>query len=154
MDADGATLVAAAYVGRLYHSADSGVTWTELRPVGDVDRNWQAVAVDADGFHIVAAVDGGSVWTSSDGGATWSDAQPAGVTAAAWQCCASSTDGSRLIAGAYQSRLYTGLATWSLSYACATGGVIAGTTSQTVNYGASGTSVTAVPHAGYHFVSW
>jgi uncharacterized repeat protein (TIGR02543 family) len=154
MDADGATLVAAAYVGRLYHSADSGVTWTELRPVGDVDRNWQAVAVDADGFHIVAAVDGGSVWTSSDGGATWSDAQPAGVTAAAWQCCASSTDGSRLIAGAYQGRLYTGLATWSLSYACAAGGVIAGTTSQTVNYGASGTSVTAVPHAGYHFVSW
>ncbi|MCX6063129.1 MAG: InlB B-repeat-containing protein, partial [Caldiserica bacterium] len=154
MDADGSTLVAAAYEGRLYQSTDAGATWAELRPEGDVDRNWQAVAVDADGSHIVAAMDGGSVWTSSDGGATCSDAQPAGVTTASWQCCASSADGSRLMAGADLGRLYTGLATWSLSYACAAGGVIAGTTSQTVNYGASGTSVTAVPHAGYHFVSW
>ena len=160
MDADGSTLVVASYpsalstVGRLYRSDDAGTTWAELRPVGDVDRNWQAVAVDADGFHIVAAVDGGSVWTSSDGGATWSDAQPAGTVAAAWQCCASSADGFRLMAGAYQGRLYTGLATWSLSYTCTAGGVITGATSQTVNYGASGTSVTAVPQAGYHFVSW
>lgn len=154
MDADGSTLVMSAYLGRLYRSADAGATWNELQPAGDVDRNWQAVAVDADGFHIVAVVDGGSVWTSSNGGATWSDAKPAGVTAAAWQCCASSADGSRLVAGAYQGRLYTGLATWSLSYACTAGGVITGATSQTVNQGASGTSVTAAPHTGYHFVSW
>ena len=160
MDADGSTLVVASYpsalstVGRLYRSDDAGTTWAELRPVGDVDRNWQAVAVDADGFHIVAAVDGGSVWTSSDGGATWSDAQPAGTAAAAWQCCASSADGSRLVAGADSGRLYTGLATWSLSYACAAGGVITGAPSQAVNYGASGTLVTAVPDIGYHFVSW
>jgi hypothetical protein len=154
MDADGATIVTAAYPGRLYCSVNAGTTWAELRPAGDVDRNWQAVAVDADGFHIIATEDGGSVWTSSNGGATWSDAQPAGVTAAAWQCCASSADGSRLVAGAYQGRLYTGLATWSLSYACTAGGVITGATSQTVNHGAGGTSVTAVPQAGYHFVSW
>jgi hypothetical protein len=154
MDADGSTIVVAAYPDRLYRSVDAGATWAELRPAGDVDRNWQAVAVDADGFHIVAAVDGGSVWTSSDGGAIWSDVQPAGVIAAAWQCCASSADGSRLVAGAYQGRLYTGLATWSLSYACTAGGVITGATLQTVNHGARGTSVTAVPQAGYHFVSW
>jgi len=154
MDADGSTLVVAAYPGRLYRSVDAGTTWTELRPLGDADRNWQAMAVDADGFHIVAVVDGGSVWTSSDGGATWSDVQPAGVTSAAWQCCALSADGSRLVAGAYQGRLYTGLATWSLSYACTAGSVITGVTSQIVNHGASGTPVTAVPQAGYHFVSW
>jgi uncharacterized repeat protein (TIGR02543 family) len=154
MDADGSTLVVTAYPGRLYRSVDAGTTWTELRPLGDVDRNWQAVAVDADGFHIVAVVDGGSVWTSSDGGTTWSDVQPAGVTAAAWQCCASSADGSRLVAGAYQGRLYIGLATWSLSYACTAGGVITGATSQTVNQGANSTAVTATPNGGYHFVSW
>ena len=154
MDADGSTLVVAAYPGRLCRSVDAGTTWTELRPLGDIDRNWQAVAVDADGFHIVAVVDGGSVWTSSDGGATWSDVQPAGVTSAAWQCCASSADGTRLMAGANLGRLYTGLATWSLSYVCTAGGVITGATSQTVNYGASGTSVTAVPQVGYHFVTW
>jgi photosystem II stability/assembly factor-like uncharacterized protein len=160
MDADGSTLVVASYpsalstVGRLYRSVDTGTTWTELRPLGDVDRNWQAVSVNSDGLHIVAAVDGGSVWTSSDGGATWSDVQPAGVTSAAWQCCALSADGSRLVAGAYQGRLYTGFATWSLSYACTAGGVITGATSQIVNHGASGTPVTAVPQAGYHFVSW
>jgi len=110
MDEDGSTLVVAAYPGRLYRSIDAGTTWTELRPTGDADCNWQAVAVGADGLHIVAVVDGGSVWTSSDGGATWSDVQPAGVTSGAWQCCASSADGSRLVAGAYQGRLYTGLA--------------------------------------------
>jgi hypothetical protein len=160
MDADGSTLVVASYpsalstVGRLYRSVDTGTTWTELRPLGDVDRNWQAVSVNSDGLHIVAAVDGGSVWTSADGGATWFDAQPAGTTTAAWQCCASSADGSRLVAGAYLGRLYTGFATWSLSYACTAGGVITGATSQTVNQGASGTSVTAVPQVGYHFVTW
>jgi uncharacterized repeat protein (TIGR02543 family) len=160
MDADGSTLVVASYpsalstVGRLYRSVDTGTTWTELRPLGDVDRSWQAVSMNSDGLHIVAAVDGGSVWTSSNGGATWSDVQPAGVTAAAWQCCASSADGTRLMAGANLGCLYTGLATWSLSYACTAGGVITGATSQTVNYGANGTSVAAVPQAGYHFVSW
>ena len=154
MDVDGLTLVAAAYAGRLYRSRDAGATWTELRPVGEVDRDWQAVAVDADGFHIVAVVDGGSVWTSSDAGINWNEIRPSGVLGARWQCCASSADGSRLMAGAYQGRLYTGLAMWSLSYACAAGGIIAGATSKTVNYGASGTSVTAIPYAGYHFVSW
>ena len=154
MDADGSTLVAAAYPGRLYRSVDAGTTWAELRPVGDVDRNWQAVAVDVDGFHIIAIEDGGSVWTSSNGGATWSDVKPAGVTAAAWQCCASSADGFHLVAGAYPGRLYTGLSTWSLSYACTAGGVITGATSQTVNQGASGASVIAVPSSGFHFVRW
>ncbi|MFA4931780.1 MAG: stalk domain-containing protein [Caldisericia bacterium] len=154
MSADSSTLMAAAYPGRLYHSIDAGTTWTELRPAGDVDRDWQAVAVDADGSHLTAVVDGGGVWTSSDGGISWNEIRPSGVLGARWQCCASSADGSRLMAGADTGRLYTGLATWSLSYACAAGGVIAGITPQTVNHGASGTSVTAVPQIGYHFVSW
>ena len=41
-----------------------------------------------------------------------------------------------------------------LTYTAGTNGTITGTTPQTVGYGASGTPVTAVPKAGYHFVSW
>ena len=34
------------------------------------------------------------------------------------------------------------------------GGTISGTSPQTVNYGGSGTQVTAAPNTGYHFVQW
>jgi len=44
--------------------------------------------------------------------------------------------------------------TYTLTYTAGANGTISGATSQTVNHGASGTSVTAVPQAGYHFVSW
>jgi len=44
--------------------------------------------------------------------------------------------------------------TYTLTYTAGANGTITGTTPQTVGYGASGTLVTAVPNAGYHFVSW
>ena len=44
--------------------------------------------------------------------------------------------------------------TFTLTYAAGTGGSIEGTSLQTVNYGANGTLVTAVPNVGYHFVDW
>ncbi len=44
--------------------------------------------------------------------------------------------------------------TFTLDYAAGTGGTLTGDTSQVVNSGANGTQVTAVPDAGYHFVSW
>jgi hypothetical protein len=44
--------------------------------------------------------------------------------------------------------------TYTLSYFAGTQGSLTGTTSQTVNYNASGSAVTAVPAAGYHFASW
>src|SRR5450759_2300413 len=43
---------------------------------------------------------------------------------------------------------------FTLSYTAGAGGTISGTSPQTVNSGASGTLVTAIPNAGYHFVSW
>ena len=43
---------------------------------------------------------------------------------------------------------------FTLTYTAGANGTIIGTTPQTVNYGASGTAVTAVPNAGYHFVQW
>ena len=44
--------------------------------------------------------------------------------------------------------------TFTLDYAAGPGGSLTGDTSQVVNYDANGTSVTAVPDTGYHFVNW
>jgi uncharacterized repeat protein (TIGR02543 family) len=44
--------------------------------------------------------------------------------------------------------------TYTLTYTAGANGTISGTSPQTVNHGASGTAVTAVPSTGYHFVQW
>ena len=44
--------------------------------------------------------------------------------------------------------------TYTLTYTAGANGTISGTSPQTVNSGGSGTSVTAVPDTGYHFVNW
>ena len=44
--------------------------------------------------------------------------------------------------------------TYTLIYTAGKGGTITGTSPQTVNYGAAGRVVTAVPNTGYHFVNW
>ena len=49
---------------------------------------------------------------------------------------------------------YVAPRTYTLAYTAGTGGTISGTANQTVASGASGTAVTTVANAGYHFVSW
>lgn len=49
---------------------------------------------------------------------------------------------------------FEAIPTYTLTYTAGTNGTILGTSPQTVNQGASGTAVTAVPNVGYHFVSW
>ena len=44
--------------------------------------------------------------------------------------------------------------TYTLTYNAGANGSITGVSPQTVNHGASGTAVTAVPATGYHFVQW
>jgi Divergent InlB B-repeat domain/Repeat of unknown function (DUF5648) len=44
--------------------------------------------------------------------------------------------------------------TYTLSYTAGAGGTIGGTTPQVVDWGTSGTAVTATPNAGYHFTGW
>jgi hypothetical protein len=44
--------------------------------------------------------------------------------------------------------------TFTLTYSAGLNGAIGGTTPQTVNYGSSGTIVTAIPNANYHFTDW
>jgi uncharacterized repeat protein (TIGR02543 family) len=43
---------------------------------------------------------------------------------------------------------------YTVTYTAGANGSITGTSPQTVNYGAAGTVVTAVPDTGYHFVNW
>jgi len=43
---------------------------------------------------------------------------------------------------------------YTLTYMAGAGGTISGTSPQTVDYGGSGSAVTAVPDTGYHFVRW
>ena len=44
--------------------------------------------------------------------------------------------------------------TYTLTYAAGTNGTVSGTSPQTVNYGANGTMVTALPAGGYAFTNW
>ncbi|MBS3974665.1 MAG: cell wall-binding repeat-containing protein [Actinobacteria bacterium] len=44
--------------------------------------------------------------------------------------------------------------TYTLTYTASPGGTISGATTQTVAHGSSGTTVTAVPNAGFRFVRW
>ena len=44
--------------------------------------------------------------------------------------------------------------TFILTYTAGNGGTITGVSPQTVNYGADGSAVTAIPDTGYHFVNW
>jgi len=106
-DSDGSNLIAGVYCGRLYTSDDSGETWTERQPAGDIDANWRCCASDADGSNLIAVDYGGRVWTSDDSGATWDERQPAGDNDKNWVCCASDSDGSNLIVGVENGRLYT-----------------------------------------------
>ena len=59
--ADGSRLVAVAYDGKIYSSADGGVTWTER----DAERPWYSVASSADGSKLVAVLNGGRIYTST-----------------------------------------------------------------------------------------
>jgi regulation of enolase protein 1 (concanavalin A-like superfamily) len=44
--------------------------------------------------------------------------------------------------------------TYTMGYSAGTNGTISGSSPQTVNYGTSGSAVTAVANTGYHFVNW
>ena len=95
-------------VGKAYAS---GMGWVELRPAGDVNRRWYALATDATGIHLIAAAYGfsgteGWVYTSADSGANWTKSE-AFQASMYWQCAASDSDGSNLIAAVYDGRVYT-----------------------------------------------
>jgi photosystem II stability/assembly factor-like uncharacterized protein len=63
--ADGRTLVAVAYAGPIYVSADCGASWTTNDPPGS--NYWTATACSADGSKLVAVANGGG----GGGGGIW-----------------------------------------------------------------------------------
>jgi hypothetical protein len=138
--ADGSKLVAAAYNGKIYTSADSGATWTAR----ESDRDWYAVASSAAGTKLAAAVFGGYIYTSADSGVTWT----AGNTGSNWISVASSDDGTKLVACPSSGPIYTSAdsgATWT-----------ARTTSRTykgVASSADGTKLAAVVDGGQIYTS-
>jgi len=107
-DADGSVLIAAAWNGRLYLSVDSGVTWVEKQPAGNVDALWSCVASDADGSVLVAATLIGAVYVSTNSGSTWTSRVPSGANAeSTWAAIACSANGSNLILCATGGRVWT-----------------------------------------------
>jgi hypothetical protein len=92
-------LVAVEFGGRIYTSADSGLTWTAR----DAARNWYAVASSSDGTKLVAVEYGGYIYTSVDSGASWF----ARNTIRNWSTVSSSSDGTRLIAAVDGGFIYT-----------------------------------------------
>ncbi|MDE2399779.1 MAG: DUF11 domain-containing protein [Patescibacteria group bacterium] len=77
-----------------------------------------------------------------------------GSTFTGWGGDADCTDGSVTLTADTTCIANFTIDTFTLTYTANANGSITGTTPQTVNYGANGTAVTAVPNLGYHFVDW
>jgi len=85
------------------------LVWTEKRPDGDANHNWERIASNATGQYLIACIFSGRLWTSDDYGANWTERRPAGDADLQWYGAASSSNGSHLFAGIYGGRLYTGV---------------------------------------------
>ena len=107
--ADGSKMIAAGgggdtFLGPIYTSADTGVTWVSNNaPV----FNWQSVASSADGTRLVAAAELNQIiYTSTNSGAGWTKATKAPKVN--WFSVALSADGTKLAAVANGSaNIYT-----------------------------------------------
>ncbi len=88
--ADGKKLAAAAALGPIFTSTDSGLTWTAR----ENNRNWRSIASSSDGTTLVAVVSGGQIYTSGDSGLTWA----ARESNRNWSSVASSAVGMNLVA--------------------------------------------------------
>lgn len=54
ISADGTKMLAGVYNGRIYRSLDSGETWTEVKPAGDLDKTWNTTSINSDGTKMLA----------------------------------------------------------------------------------------------------
>ena len=108
------TQMYATYIGGIYSSANSGVTWS---PTGASTANdWVAIASSANGVRLIAAATNSSsgVYLSSNSGASWSQVTSL-PTSALWTAVASSSDGSKLVAVANGGGIYTS-SNWGTSW--------------------------------------
>jgi len=102
-DSDGTNMLLGGR--RLYLSDNSGTTWNEVRPAGDVNRSWYGVAMSADGQYMIAGdYDYDNLYRSSDYGASWSVVS-SGIGFTDNLAC--SSDGSFMIGGGWQSLYFS-----------------------------------------------
>ena len=104
-NSDGSILVGAVYLGDIYRSTDSGVTWT---PTGDSNLNtkkWQGLANSSDGSTIVAVVYDGDIYRSTDSGVTWTSSGDFTLIKS-WVSVASSSNGQKLVAVVFGGDIY------------------------------------------------
>ena len=107
-NSDGTRLIVGASSGRLWTSANSGTSWTERQPAGDIDDDWEQAASSSDGANLIVSSSLGRIYTSTDYGANWTERQPKGAGRGEWDAVDSDADGSHLIAGDFgPGRLWT-----------------------------------------------
>ncbi len=86
--------------------AQADVTWTETRPNGDRDCNWDKFAFSSNGQYVVVSTHAGSsggVFYSTNFGGAWTEVLTA---ASQWQIATCSDDGQKLVAAAFGSSFY------------------------------------------------
>ena len=108
---------------------------------GDIDVNCTGTTAAADCFGSPSTTVQGVLSTSI------TTLSPAYGTTPGW-------DFATGLGSVNVANLVAAMTKFTLTYTTDGNGTISGTTPQTVSYGASGTAVTAVPNAGYHFVQW
>lgn len=161
-----------SFTGDLVHTAAVDSDSFDPKSVTDTDTQYSVadLSVTVAGSENTYTPGTTTTYTVKAANAGPSDAHNAIVKSSAqaqttiteWTCTASSgadcpnssgaesdPDTTNNSANAVKTRI-----TYTLTYIAGAGGTIAGATPQTVEHGADGTAVEAVPNTGYHFVKW
>lgn len=96
-------VIIAGTATRLYLSTDSGSSWTEPQPIGDVNSYWISTAINHNGSRILASnntaySNQGRIYLSNDSGSTWTETQPAGNVSSSWVSLAMNASGNIMMA--------------------------------------------------------
>jgi hypothetical protein len=100
----------AEYGGRVWFSKSGSTTpsWTEVRPLGDTNQNWEKVALlpssSYDNFLYAATTT--RAYISFDYGDHWEEIQPAGDIDRLWKCVLYYNYKKNIILGDYGGRIY------------------------------------------------
>ena len=107
--ADGSVVIVGSFgnetsvVGRVYISTDYGANFTELRPIGDVARDWAGVAVSGDGNTILMGQNAtiataGRLWKSVAPFSAFTELRPLGDADFYWRATRINYDGTVMLA--------------------------------------------------------
>jgi photosystem II stability/assembly factor-like uncharacterized protein len=118
--ADGTKLVAVAYNGGIFTSANSGANWqqTTASAVG-----YEGVASSSDGAKLAAVAFGGPIYTSINFGSTWTNQSALSLN---WSSICGSGDGSHLAAAVNNGDIYYSSSSTLTSTTVGVNGYLAG----------------------------